>query len=89
MPERIPALDVDMDTLAGMTYQEVAYEVMSRFLTDFTKEELQTCIARATMKNLIPMRSPRCTRRTARISWSFSTAPPSLLKIWLFPSCPI
>ena len=47
VPERIPALDVDMDTLAGMTYQEVAYEVMSRFLSDFTKEELQTCIARA------------------------------------------
>ena len=47
VPERIPALDVDMDTLAGMTYQEVAYGVMSRFLTDFTKEELQTCIARA------------------------------------------
>lgn len=47
VPERIPALDVDMNTLAGMTYQEVAYEVMSRFLTDFTKEELQTCIARA------------------------------------------
>ena len=47
VPERIPALDVDMDTLAGMTYQEVAYEVMSRFLTDFTKEDLQTCIARA------------------------------------------
>lgn len=47
VPERTPALDVDMDTLAGMTYQEVAYEVMSRFLTDFTKEELQTCIARA------------------------------------------
>ena len=47
VPECIPALDVDMDTLAGMTYQEVAYEVMSRFLTDFTKEELQTCIARA------------------------------------------
>ena len=89
VPERIPALDVDMDTLAGMTYQEVAYEVMSRFLTDFTKEELQTCIARAYDENLIPMRSPRCTRRTARISWSFSTAPPSLLKIWLFPSCPI
>ena len=47
VPERIPALDVDVDTLAGMTYQEVAYEVMSRFLTDFTEEELKTCIARA------------------------------------------
>ena len=25
VPERIPALDVDMDTLAGMTYQEVGH----------------------------------------------------------------
>ena len=30
-----------------MTYQETAYEVMSRFLTDFTEEELKDCIARA------------------------------------------
>ena len=38
---------MDMETLAKMTYQEVAYEVMSRFLTDFTKEELQDCIEKA------------------------------------------
>ncbi len=30
-----------------MTYQETAYEVMSRFLTDFTEEELKNCIANA------------------------------------------
>ena len=30
-----------------MSYQEVAYHVMSRFLTDFTEEELKDCIARA------------------------------------------
>ena len=30
-----------------MTYQETAYEVMSRFLTDFTEEELKNCISKA------------------------------------------
>lgn len=47
VPERVPALDTDMDTLAGMTYQETAYEVMKQFLTDFTEEELKSCIAKA------------------------------------------
>ncbi|UWP59326.1 threonine synthase [Ruminococcus gauvreauii] len=47
VPTQIPSLDMDMETLAKMTYQEVAYEVMSRFLTDFTKEELQDCIEKA------------------------------------------
>ena len=45
--ERIPQLDVPMDKLAQMTYQETAYEVMSRFLTDFTEEELKNCISKA------------------------------------------
>ena len=27
-----------------MTYQQVAYEVMKLFLTDFTEEELKNCI---------------------------------------------
>ena len=47
VPERIPQLDVPMDILAQMTYQETAYEVMSRFLTDFTEEELKNCISKA------------------------------------------
>ena len=44
VPTQIPALDIPMDTLAKMTYQETAYEVMSRFFTDFTEEELKHCI---------------------------------------------
>lgn len=44
VPTEIPSLDVSMDALAGMTYQETAYEVMSRLLTDFTEEELKHCI---------------------------------------------
>lgn len=47
VPNRIPALDVDLKELAKMSYQEVAYEVMSRMLTDFTEEELKHCISSA------------------------------------------
>lgn len=47
VPEKIPVLDVSMDELAGMDYKETAYEVMSRFFTDFTREELTDCINKA------------------------------------------
>lgn len=47
VPSQIPALDVDVEALANMTYQEVAYEVMKLYLTDFTEEELKECIRKA------------------------------------------
>ncbi len=47
VPDHIPALDKSLKELAGMTYQEVAYEVMKLYLTDFTGEELRNCINRA------------------------------------------
>ena len=47
VPTSIPKLDVPVEKLAEMTYQETAYEVMSRFLTDFTEDELKSCIANA------------------------------------------
>ena len=34
VPERIPALDVPMDTLADMSYQETAYEVCLLYTSD-------------------------------------------------------
>ena len=47
MPDTIPELKIPLETLAAMTYQETAYEVMKLFLTDFTEEELKGCIRRA------------------------------------------
>lgn len=44
VPVEIPKLDVTMDELKGMSYQETAYAVMKQFLTDFTEEELKHCI---------------------------------------------
>ena len=47
VPEYIPKLDVTMDELKAMSYQETAYAVMKQFLTDFTEEELKHCISSA------------------------------------------
>ena len=44
VPESVPKLDVSMQELKSMTYQETAYAVMKQFLTDFTEEELKHCI---------------------------------------------
>lgn len=44
VPDSIPVLDVPLDRLAGKSYQEVAYEVMKLFLSDYTEEELKHCI---------------------------------------------
>ena len=47
VPDHIPALDKDIEELSKMDYRQTAYEVMKLFLTDFTEEELKTCIDRA------------------------------------------
>lgn len=47
VPVSIPKLDVTLDELKDMSYQETAYAVMKQFLTDFTEEELKNCIAKA------------------------------------------
>ncbi len=47
VPDCIPVLDKSISQLSKMTYQEVAYEVMKLFLTDFTEEELKSCIRNA------------------------------------------
>lgn len=47
VPIEIPKLDVSVEELSAMSYQEVAYEVMKLFFTDFTEEELKYCIDHA------------------------------------------
>ncbi len=61
VPERIPALPLSMGELSRLSYQETAYAVMKEFLTDFTEEELKSCIARAyddkfDVKEIAPVR---------------------------------
>ena len=48
IPKSIPALsEEEITSLCGKSYVERAYEVFSRFLTDFTEEELRHCVESA------------------------------------------
>jgi len=47
VPQQIPALDVDPEILKGLSYKELAFEIMKRFLTDYTDDELKYCIENA------------------------------------------
>ena len=47
VPTSLPKLEVPLSVLAKMSYQDLAYEVMKLFLTDYTEQELRGCIARA------------------------------------------
>ncbi|MDO4302618.1 MAG: threonine synthase [Bacillota bacterium] len=47
VPDSIPALDKSLKELSEMTYGQVAYEVMKLYLSDFTEDELKSCIAKA------------------------------------------
>ena len=44
VPDAIPALDIPLESLSSLSYQETAYEIMKLFLSDFTGEELKACI---------------------------------------------
>ncbi len=47
VPVTIPKLGLSMKDISSLTYQQTAYEVMKLFLTDFTEEELKSCIEKA------------------------------------------
>ena len=44
IPEAIPQIDLSLEELSKLSYQELAYEILKLYLTDFTKEELKYCI---------------------------------------------
>ena len=47
VPEYIPRMELHPSELVNKSYQEIAYQVLKLFLTDFTEEELRDCIRRA------------------------------------------
>ncbi|MCC6095515.1 MAG: threonine synthase [Eubacterium sp.] len=47
VPDSFPKLRVSLEELSRMNYRDLAYEVMSLFLTDYTEEELRFCIDHA------------------------------------------
>lgn len=47
VPTIIPKIDKDFKELSDMNYRQLAHYVLSKFLTDFTEEELKYCIENA------------------------------------------
>ena len=47
VPDRIPKIKEELHLIKNLSYKEMAYFVMSKFLTDFTEEELKECIEKA------------------------------------------
>lgn len=43
VPEEIPRLAKPLEELSALSYQQLAVEIMGKFLTDFTREELEAC----------------------------------------------
>ncbi len=89
VPDHIPTLEVSMKELSKMTYQEVAYEVMKLYLTDFTEEELKGCINKHMIRNLIQMSLHRLLMRMVLIIWNCFTVQRSHSRIWHCQSCRI
>ncbi len=50
VPDHIPALDKTVKELSEMEYNDVAYEVMKLFFTDYSESDLRACIESAYTK---------------------------------------
>ena len=44
VPVSIPKLDIEPEMIGSLSYRELAYRVMKLYLTDFTEDELRSCI---------------------------------------------
>ena len=44
VPTALPEVTLDWEVLKTQSYQEIAIEILSAFLTDFTKEEITNCV---------------------------------------------
>jgi threonine synthase len=80
LPESIPAVtEEEIAKMAGMTYQERAKAVLSLFLTDFTKDEIDYCVDNAyTEKNF-------ASKKVAPLTKLNDTE--HILELWHGPTC--
>lgn len=53
-PLEFPHIDIKGDGLINKSYEDLAYYIMSKFFTDFTKSELTACIHKAYSDKFIP-----------------------------------
>ena len=80
VPEQIPKLSLsEIAALAPMSYNDRAVNILSRFLTDFSEEEVTTCVNRAYSKEKF---------ETVEIAPLFKLAQGVyFLELWHGPTC--
>lgn len=47
VPEYIPKLPMELKEMGEMSYQEVAFQILSFFFSDFTEQEIRDCVNQA------------------------------------------
>lgn len=79
LPESIPSVTMDdVAAMASMTYQERAKKVLSLFLTDFTKEEIEYCVNGAYGDNFASKKVAPVTKLDDK---------KHILELWHGPTC--
>ncbi len=79
LPESIPAVDeAFVASLAPLSYQERAKKVLSLFLTDFTKEEIEYCVTGAYGDNFSSKKIAPVTKLDEK---------KHILELWHGPTC--
>lgn len=80
VPDSIPELSSDeISKMAQMTYKERAYLVLSKFLTDFSEEDLRNCIKNAYTKQKFGTDSIAPSYRLRKGEY--------ILELWHGPTC--
>ena len=80
VPETLPKITIsEIENMSSMTYNERAYSILSRFLTDYTEDELYNCINSAYTKEKF---------ETANIAPVYKlNASQYFLELWHGPTC--
>ena len=82
VPVEIPKLEASVEELSKMSYQEVAYEVMKLFFTDFTEEELRIVSQKHMILSLIQKKLHHLQKLRVLTILSYSTVLQSHSRIW-------
>lgn len=79
LPVSIPSVVSELEALSGMNYNTLAKKILSLYLTDFTKEEIECCVDAAYTKSKFEDVNP------VQIKKLNATA--SFLELWHGPTC--
>ena len=85
VPKEMPKLEKSLEDYANLSYQDLAYEIMKLYLTDFTEEELRYCINSAYDDKFSTKEIAPVVKKEIAITLSFSTEERWPSKTWHCP----